>query len=152
MTFSFGLCLLAGQNYNLRYKIEQLEGTADGSSSSSNANSNNLTNQQVEIMSKEVGRLASVYVMEELTAGFLGSRTMGEDGVERVRVRVEQSVTSVWDSLTGQAAAAANIGGEGDGRGGGKGNDGKGNDGKGTEQEAAKQQEPQADISPVTIV
>ena len=146
MTFSFGLCLLAGQNYNLRYKIEQLEGTADGSSSSSNANSNNLTNQQVEIMSKEVGRLASVYVMEELTAGFLGSRTMGEDGVERVRVRVEQSVTSVWDSLTGQAAAA-NVGGEGDGRGGGKGNDGKG-----TEQEAAKQQEPQANISPVTIV
>jgi len=97
--FSFALCLLAGQNYNLRYKLSTLEGTTDGTGGLGST-CDTVSSRELDLLSLEMGRLVKVWVSEEITESwFRGKGTLGKEGVERVEVKVRDGVKAVFRAI-----------------------------------------------------
>ncbi len=95
--FSFALVVMAGGNWNLRYRLGKAEEELDSLKGGSDGGGDvvRLSEGQVGLAQKEVGRIVGVAVAEEVTGSWLGKGVLDKDGIERIRVRVEKEVAGI---------------------------------------------------------
>ncbi|GMH55202.1 hypothetical protein TrRE_jg6892, partial [Triparma retinervis] len=91
--FSFALCLLAGQNYNLRYKLSLYEGDAEEDKAGGCDAEQTISAPELDVLSKEVGRLVTVWVAEEATERYFSKGgSITKEGIERVEIKTRDGV------------------------------------------------------------
>ena len=98
--FSFALCLLAGQNYNLRHRISLYEGEGMEDGKSGVDADQTISAGELDILSKEVGRLVTVWVSEEATEGYFAKGgSITKEGIERVEMKTRDGVKEVFRKI-----------------------------------------------------
>ncbi|GMI08763.1 hypothetical protein TrLO_g11207 [Triparma laevis f. longispina] len=94
MGMSFGLVLLGGTNWNLRYEINEIK-AKNVSGSNSSSSSLTISKDLIKPFCKEVALKTKVIIIEEQSTSWLGGGGLDKDALKRVEFKISDVVESV---------------------------------------------------------